>query len=133
MATHEPDSPIDRVVTLDMLRVVRGAHKLCYCRKPRSFLVDEAGVYCKACGAPVDPHAAIWELAQNHERLAAEAEKLRALKRDLETWHPQRAAVKRMEHEIRKRPNAPEGGEGRDDERQEWSDDASGNAQPRGD
>lgn len=63
------DSLPDKIVRFDVLQVEYGKSKLCRCLQP-SYLIDyqDKLVYCKECGAIVDPFEALLSIARQHDR-----------------------------------------------------------------
>lgn len=92
----------DKVKRIDVLRVEYGKRKLCECFQPH-YEVDYQNrlVYCKDCGAIVDPFETIVELARHYERLGEQVEALLEQRRQIANYKPHLVAIKELEQHYR--------------------------------
>lgn len=85
----------NKVTDIDVIRIMAGEGKKCYCLAPRLLLKrDTRTVYCQQCGAQMDAFAALEKLANRWQFVHAQVEQLLDERRKLLDWHPHRVAVK---------------------------------------
>lgn len=86
------------VVRLDVVRVERGMMKPCRCFEPCYQLDMETRlVYCKGCGAIVDPFDALLGVSRGHERINEIIERMREEAKALEEYKPRLRVIKELE------------------------------------
>lgn len=92
------DSLPDKIVRFDVLQVEYGKAKLCRCIQP-SYLIDSQNklVYCKDCGAIVDPLDALISIARQHERADKYLQQQLEERRQIDNYKPRRVVIKNIE------------------------------------
>ncbi len=86
------------VVRLDVVRVERGVMKPCRCLDPHYELdLETRLVYCKDCGAVVDPFDALRNLARSYDRINRTMDRLREEAKALEEYKPRLRVIKEIE------------------------------------
>lgn len=88
----------EKIVRFDVLRVEYGKSKMCHCHSTH-YEIDHQNrlVYCKDCGAIVDPFVALETIARDTERWTEYTEQLLEQRRQLTNYHPRRLVLKDLE------------------------------------
>jgi Zn finger protein HypA/HybF involved in hydrogenase expression len=88
----------DNVADIELLRINRNMRKICSCEK-KSFEVDtkNRSVWCKKCGAWVDPFDAMMYLAENLEDYKREAQMFLNRAKDYYNYKPHLRIMKSIE------------------------------------
>ena len=63
----------DKITDIEMIRIRRNMRKICSCQNPQYEVdVNNRAVWCRVCGAWIDPFEAILDIAKNREKLVEE-------------------------------------------------------------
>jgi len=97
------DSLPDKIVNIEVLKINRNMRKFCTCENPQ-YDVDSTNraVWCRVCGAWVDPYDAIEHIAKNIERLNEDVQNLLEQRRQIENYKPHLILFKKLEAEYRR-------------------------------
>lgn len=106
----------ENIINIEMLRINRNIGKRCKCIE-KKFTVDANNrfVYCRECGALVDPYEAIEYLARHYEQLEEETKFLLEQRREIVNYKPHMVVFRNLERDYRgkkKLPCCPKCGEG---------------------
>ena len=90
------------VKRLDVIRVEYGKKTMCRCFDP-CYEIDFQNklVYCKDCGAIVDPFEALLSIAGRYDRFAAHTEALLEERRQIDNYKPHLVVNKELERRYR--------------------------------
>jgi hypothetical protein len=92
----------DNIKRIDVLRIERGLMKSCRCLNPHYLLDnDNRIVYCKDCGAIVDPFEALCEIARGWKRIEDQVRSLLNQRKELIDWKPHLVALRKVEKTYR--------------------------------
>lgn len=88
----------EKIVRYDVLRVEYGKAKMCRCDDPH-YEIDHQNrlVYCRDCGAIVDPFEALEHIARDTQRWTEYTEQLAEQRRQIADYHPRRVILKALE------------------------------------
>lgn len=88
----------EKIVRFDVLQVEYGKRKMCQCFEPH-YEIDFQNrlVYCKDCGAIVDPLEALVRIARDTKRWGEYTEQLLEQRRQITDYHPRRVILKELE------------------------------------
>lgn len=92
----------EKVSSIDILRVEYGRRKICQCFDPH-YEIDYQNrlVYCKDCGAIVDPFEALYNLAKYYDRLHTQVKNLLEERRQIANYKPHLVVIKELESHYR--------------------------------
>lgn len=92
----------DNIKRIDVLRVEYGKKKMCQCFDPH-YEIDYQNhlVYCKDCGAIVDPFEALTNIARHYDRLGDQVEALLEQRRQIDSYKPHLVVIKELERHYR--------------------------------
>lgn len=92
----------DKVIRMDVVRVEQAKMKSCECFEPH-YTIDTINrlVYCKDCGAIVDPFNALTYLAEHYDRIAKWTETILEQRRQIESYKPHLVVIKQLEEQCR--------------------------------
>jgi hypothetical protein len=94
---EDDDTLPEKVSDIDILRILKGRGKQCYCSSPRFVLRrDTRTVYCRRCGAEMDAFEALTRLAMNWDAVNQEVNRLLEERKALLAWQPHRIAARRL-------------------------------------
>jgi hypothetical protein len=109
----------EQVSDIDIIRIIQGEGKRCYCHSPRFVLrEDTRTVYCRQCGAQMDAYRALERLARGWDEVNAQVHRLLKERQELLDWQPHRILVKEINDTLTHRatqnmiPVCPHCGEG---------------------
>jgi hypothetical protein len=121
------DSP-DKIVSFETLKIKRNMRKICNCENPQYDVdITNRAVWCRECGAWIDPFEAILDIANHAEKLEQDIahledkqkeayEKIQKLNGEIEILAKKRARLnifKKLESEYRSNmlPHCPKCGQ----------------------
>lgn len=68
----------EKPVSFDLLRINKGMKKICTCNPPHyEISVENRIIMCRDCGAVIDPFEAMLSIAEYHEQLREETNRLK--------------------------------------------------------
>ncbi|MDD3029801.1 MAG: hypothetical protein PHS57_05935 [Alphaproteobacteria bacterium] len=97
----------EKISWIDIIRQKKNYSRYCTCLDPH-YLVDSANrmVECADCGAIIDPFQALEKLANNHERINSDFDRMREEAKKLETYKPRLRVIKYLEERYSGTSNA---------------------------
>jgi hypothetical protein len=98
----------DNIKRIDVLRLERAKQKPCDCRTYR-YEIDNANklVYCRDCGAIIDPFTALWNLAWHYEHLGDQVQSLLEQRKQIANWKPWLLVFRELESRYRSKEMLP--------------------------
>jgi rubrerythrin len=94
------DSLPDKIVSIDALKIRHNMRKICACENPQYDVdANNRAVWCRNCGAWIDPYDAIEHIAKNIERLNEDVQNLLEQRRQIENYKPHLVLFKKLERE----------------------------------
>jgi len=88
----------DKIARFDVLRVEYGYAKMCKCERPHYELdCKNRLVYCKDCGAIVDPFEALVNVATATEQWDDYRQRALEERRKIANYQPRRVVIKKLE------------------------------------
>ena len=88
----------EKIGKIEQLRVVRGTKKTCTCKKPLYEIdINNHLVYCKECGAIVEPFTALTECAMYYERIEESVSNLLKQRNEIKNYKPRLVVIKQIE------------------------------------
>lgn len=106
----ETDKLPNKVVELEVLRINRNIDKRCKCyRWERNFTIDTTNkkVYCRCCGAEVDPYEALEDIAEYYERLQNHTKMLLEQRKQIDSYKPWMVVFRDLERQYREKKMLP--------------------------
>lgn len=93
----------DKIERLDVLIVEQSHMRPCRCREPKYDLdLENRLVYCRECGAIVDPFTALKRLAFHHDRLSDHIQYLLDERKKILNYKPHLKVMKDLESNYRR-------------------------------
>lgn len=93
----------DKIFDIETLKIKHNMRKICNCENPQYDVdTNNRAVWCRKCGAWIDPFEAILDIAQNFERLEDDTKRLLEQRRQIENYKPHLVLFKRLESEYRR-------------------------------
>jgi hypothetical protein len=88
----------DKIQRIDILRIEHNMRKLCACLH-HSYVIDTENklVYCKHCGAIIDPFEALCELARDVEHWNNQTEMMLKQQKEIQNWKPWLLPLRKVE------------------------------------
>lgn len=79
----------DNILRFDILKVEYGKRKLCQCENPH-YVIDYQNrlVYCKDCGAVLEPLEVLQNLAKNWHRVESRLEHMHEQAKEIQNYKP---------------------------------------------
>jgi hypothetical protein len=98
----------DNIKRIDVLRLEKAKQKPCECHTYH-YDIDNANklVYCRDCGAIVDPFQALWNLAYHYECLGDQVNSLLEQRKEIVNWKPWLLVFRKLESSYRSKENLP--------------------------
>ena len=100
----------EKIVDIEILKIRRNMRKICSCENPQYDVdVNNRAVWCRVCGAWIDPFEAILDIAKNREKLIEGTnylyekhkdayEKIKELNREIEMLANKKARLNVFKH-----------------------------------
>lgn len=97
------DSLPDKIKRIDVIRVERGAKKMCRCKAPH-YQIDAENhlVYCVDCDAIVDPFEALLGIVRHYDRLSDQVNEILEQRRKIINYKPRLMTIKNLEQHYMK-------------------------------
>lgn len=94
----DKDDLPEKVVRFDVVQVEYGKRKMCQCFEPH-YEIDFQNklVYCRDCGAIVDPFEALVRIARDTERWDNYTQEMLEQRRQIRDYQPRRVVIKKLE------------------------------------
>lgn len=98
----------DKVIPIELVRINRNIRKICSCENPQ-YDVDPNNrmVWCRDCGASIDPFDAIYNLAKRGHEMEEENQRLLEQRRQILNYQPHLVVFKSLERQYRSKEMAP--------------------------
>ncbi len=98
----------DNVIHIDVLKANYARNKICKCQVPK-YEIDYKNrlVYCRTCGAIIEPFEALYRLALSYQEINDEIDRAIEYKRELQNYKPFLRQAKRYEQMMRKKNMLP--------------------------
>lgn len=98
----------EKIVQLDQIRINRNLKKECNCSIKR-YVVDTTNkrIFCQGCGTQVDPYDAMLDLANRHERINEDLQRLHEQRKQLLDYKPWLLTIRNLEKRYRGKKSLP--------------------------
>jgi hypothetical protein len=98
----------DNIKRIDVLKLEKAKQKSCQCHTYQYSIDNENKlVYCRECGAIVDPFTALWNLTWHYECLGDQVENLLNQRKEIVNWKPWLLVFRELESRYRSKEMLP--------------------------